>query len=671
MSVGAVGAERKITNVAAGVDPTDAVNVSQLTGLGQNFPIVGSKTTINAFPTATGADALAAGYGAAAAGNNAAAFGTSASASGPNGTAVGSQSLASGASAAAFGQGSSASAGAATAIGAASQASGVNTTAVGAQAAASGLNSSAFGVGSLASAPNSTAIGQLAQATAVNAVALGLGSVADQADTVSVGKAGAMRRIVNVAPGIVGTDAVNVDQLSAIGVSFPIIGNNIGGFAFPSATGANALAAGFGASAAGATATALGTQASASGPSGTALGAQAVSTGNNSVALGAGSTDGGVANVVSVGAPGAERRIVNVADGTLSAASKDAVNGSQLFATNQNVTQNTTNIANLTTGITDGTIGLVQQDPATRTITVGAATDGTVVSMAGTTGDRRISGVATGVALTDAVNVGQLTTAIDNSTSNVPLRANNTSALPSPVASGADGLSGGFGSTASGKNATSYGTSSARERRGSDSRRLELCRRRRRRGRPRPERARNPSQRGRHRIRGHDEQGEPGRGRHECEHLYARRTILVGEHCGPARADAVRRLGQRRQPGAEFVRHRRRRGARRPGRRAAVADRQSQHDDRRRLDYGREGAARIVDKGRLRHSPSRPRLFHRHRARHLTASTARRSGASTRSAFRSRIGSTPSIPSPSPAASPSRSAARSARASASRASFEP
>ena len=103
----------------------------------------------------------------------------------------------------------------------------------------------------------------------------------------------------------------------------------------------------------------------------------------------------------------------------------------------------------------------MQQDPATRTITVGAATDGTVVSMAGTTGDRRISGVATGVALTDAVNVGQLTTAIDNSTSNVPLRANNTSALPSPVASGADGLSGGFGSTAAGKNATSYGTSSA------------------------------------------------------------------------------------------------------------------------------------------------------------------------------------------------------------------
>src|SRR6516165_10013136 len=48
----------------------------------------------------------------------------------------------------------------------------------------------------------------------------------------------------------------------------------------------------------------------------TALGALATSTGQNSVALGAKSTDGGQANVVSVGGVGSERRITNVAPGT-------------------------------------------------------------------------------------------------------------------------------------------------------------------------------------------------------------------------------------------------------------------------------------------------------------------------------------------------------------------
>jgi autotransporter adhesin len=45
-------------------------------------------------------------------------------------------------------------------------------------------------------------------------VALGAGSVANQADTVSVGSAGDERRIVNVAPGTAPTDAVNLSQLT-------------------------------------------------------------------------------------------------------------------------------------------------------------------------------------------------------------------------------------------------------------------------------------------------------------------------------------------------------------------------------------------------------------------------------------------------------------------------
>ena len=83
------------------------------------------------------------------------------------------------------------------------------------------------------------------------------------------------------------------------------------------------------------------------------------------MALGQGSI-ADVANTVSVGSVGSERKIVNVAPGTLSATSTDAVNGSQLFNTNSNVT-------NLQTQINSGTIGLVQQAGPGQPITVGAS----------------------------------------------------------------------------------------------------------------------------------------------------------------------------------------------------------------------------------------------------------------------------------------------------------
>jgi autotransporter adhesin len=62
------------------------------------------------------------------------------------------------------------------------------------------------------------AIGNNAVVTATgnNSVALGAGSLANQPNTVSVGAPGAERRITNVAPGINGTDAVNVNQLNAM-----------------------------------------------------------------------------------------------------------------------------------------------------------------------------------------------------------------------------------------------------------------------------------------------------------------------------------------------------------------------------------------------------------------------------------------------------------------------
>lgn len=92
---------------------------------------------------------------------------------------------------------------------------GSNITVVGGRAEANQIDATAIGANSNVSGLNGTALGQNTVVTADNAVAIGNGSVADQADTVSVGTVGGERRIVNVAEGVDGTDAVNVSQLTA------------------------------------------------------------------------------------------------------------------------------------------------------------------------------------------------------------------------------------------------------------------------------------------------------------------------------------------------------------------------------------------------------------------------------------------------------------------------
>ena len=148
--------------------------------------------------------------------------------------------------------------------------------------------------------------------------------------------------------------------------------------------GAASVAIGVKANSEGALSTAMGTHASSSGTASTALGVASSATKDGSVALGAGSTTdtnatsvktmtvGGVqynvaGNVldsngdvktgaqVSVGTVGSERQIKNVAAGQVSATSTDAINGSQLFATNSAVNANTSNINSLNTSVTNNT----------------------------------------------------------------------------------------------------------------------------------------------------------------------------------------------------------------------------------------------------------------------------------------------------------------------------
>ncbi len=160
VSVGSAGHERQITNLAAGTEDTDAVNVAQLK------EISGDVTNVNNAITkiSNGTDGM---------------FQVNNTNNLSKPTVEGKNALAGGAG-----------------------------------ASASGSNSMAVGMQSKSSGTDSVALGNSSSATARNSVALGTNSVADRDNTVSVGSVGGERQIANVAAGTKGTDAVNVSQLN-------------------------------------------------------------------------------------------------------------------------------------------------------------------------------------------------------------------------------------------------------------------------------------------------------------------------------------------------------------------------------------------------------------------------------------------------------------------------
>lgn len=156
-----------------------------------------------------------------------------------------------------------------------------------------GENAYAIGTNTLATGTNSLAIGTDTIVTGENSIAMGKGSV------------------------VTGTNSI------AIGTGHIVIGNNAGTFGDPNTIyGDNSYAFGNNNIIGDAnTPHSIGTNTFI-------LGNNVTTTANNAVILGAGSV--GKDNTVSVGKPGAERQIINVAAGTLSSTSTDAVNGSQL-----------------------------------------------------------------------------------------------------------------------------------------------------------------------------------------------------------------------------------------------------------------------------------------------------------------------------------------------------
>ena len=206
----------------------------------------------------------------------------------------------------------------------------------------------AFGSGASATAANSVALGAdsvASRGAQSGYTAFGLASPQTSAGEVSVGVPGAERQITNVAAGSAPTDAVNMAQLQAVASQIGT-GNPV---EYDDSTFATVTLAG---------------------PSGTT--------------------------------------VTNVADGALSATSSDAVNGSQLFATNQQVSANTTAINILTTTIAAGVGPAQYSDDATPTVPNGNVVSNDVTLVGASPGGVQLHNIAAGTDATDAVNLSQL-----------------------------------------------------------------------------------------------------------------------------------------------------------------------------------------------------------------------------------------------------------------------
>ena len=170
--------------------------------------------------------------------------------------------------------------------------------------------------------------------------------------------------------------------------------------------------------------TAMGNLARASAESAVAIGDRSLAQHNGSVALGNGSQTS-AANQISIGSSAIKRKLVNLADGTLSTSSTEAVTGKQLNATNASVTtaQNAANAAQTAAtaakttadnalGRATALSGLVSQVSATGNVRLGVDNAGTVVDVANKEGaKRRVNNVANGVlsgTSTDVVTGQQL-----------------------------------------------------------------------------------------------------------------------------------------------------------------------------------------------------------------------------------------------------------------------
>ncbi|NDZ13478.1 calcium-binding protein [Variovorax sp. WS11] len=320
--------------------------------------------------TASQEDAIAIGRISQATGADAIALGQSAASTDKSAIAIGRNSTSSAVNAITLGVDTDATATNAVAISALAQATGLNALAIGTQANATADNAIALGTTAVANSADAVAIGNGSTATGGRAVAIGAGNFASGNGAVAIGDPNTATGNGAIAQGLdntaTGNGSVAMGNTNMVGGGGQAVG--VAGTAAQGAVGI-----GYQNTVVGQGSVAIGSTSSALAAGAVAFGDTAVANNAGDVALGSGSTTaaavgtagtviGGTpytfegttpTSTVSVGAPGAERTITNVAAGRISNTSTDAINGSQLWATNQQVTANTTAITDLGNTIGD------------------------------------------------------------------------------------------------------------------------------------------------------------------------------------------------------------------------------------------------------------------------------------------------------------------------------
>ncbi|HFW3927537.1 TPA: trimeric autotransporter adhesin SadA [Salmonella enterica subsp. enterica serovar Bovismorbificans] len=344
----------------AGNDTGDGVTPTGTQTGGKGWIAIGTDATANTYTNVDGASA-AMGYKASAMGKWSTAIGSYSQSTGDSSLALGVKSVSAGDRAIAMGASSSASGSYSMAMGVYANSSGAKSVALGYKSVASGATSSALGYQATASGDDSAAFGNGAKAIGTNSVALGSGSVAQEDNSVAVGNSTTQRQITYVAKGDINstsTDAVTGAQIYSLSQS---VADRLGGGASVNSDGtvnAPLYEVGTGIyNNVGSALSALNTSITNTEASVAGLAEDALLWDDSTSAFSASHT-------------GNASKITNLAAGTLAADSTDAVNGSQLFATNENVSQNTTDIAANTTSINQNTT-----DIATNTTSINSLSD--------------------------------------------------------------------------------------------------------------------------------------------------------------------------------------------------------------------------------------------------------------------------------------------------------
>ncbi|EAU8533709.1 TPA: autotransporter adhesin SadA [Salmonella enterica] len=329
----------------AGNDTGDGVTPTGTQTGGKGWIAIGTDATANTYTNVDGASA-AMGYKASAMGKWSTAIGSYSQSTGDSSLALGVKSVSAGDRAIAMGASSSASGSYSMAMGVYANSSGAKSVALGYKSVASGATSSALGYQATASGDDSAAFGNGAKAVGTNSVALGSGSIAQEDNSVAVGNSTTQRQITYVAKGDINstsTDAVTGAQIYSLSQS---VADRLGGGASVNSDGtvnAPLYEVGTGIyNNVGSALSALNTSITNTEASVAGLAEDALLWDESISAFSASHT-------------GNASKITNLAAGTLAADSTDAVNGSQLFDTNEKVDKNTADIATNTDSINQNT----------------------------------------------------------------------------------------------------------------------------------------------------------------------------------------------------------------------------------------------------------------------------------------------------------------------------